>query len=325
MVVAAYRLEIDGRDVTEKWKKERRLLSVEVVDKLGVSSDACTLEIDDRPPHVAWPPAGAQLRVWLGASEVELYDLGTYTLDVPEASGPPHRLTVTGHAASFVSGPSLPMQTPRSRLWESVTLADMAETIGAAHGLTVKVATVLQGQRVGTLEQIDEAELAFLARVAEQRGGRVRVRAGQLELMPAGSLITKTTAITAMDVESWHAPLGERLKAGQVVARWHSAKSGEAGEEVVGSGEPLVVLSELYDGSDAAKAAAEAAINERDRQAARLSLSLTRLRADIGAGAPLDVSGLRSGVDGKWTASEVRHVVAGSRARTAIVCDSTQT
>jgi hypothetical protein len=321
-MVVAYRLVIDGRDVTDKWKKEQRLLSIDVIDKLGVSADSCTLEIDDREPHVAWPPAGAQLRLWLGASPAELYDLGTYTLDVPEASGPPHRLMVTGHAASFVSGSSMPMQTPRSRLWENVSLADLAETIGAEHGLTVKVALTLQGQHVGTLEQIDEGDLVFLGRAAEHVGARVRVRSGQLEVMATGSLIAKPTIITAQDIEAWHAPLGERLRAGTVVARWHSALSGKAGEEKVGGSEPVVILSEPFDGKDAARAAAQAALDDRDRRAAQLSLSLTRLRADLGAGAPLVVKGLRSEIDGAWTAIEVRHFVAGDRARTSVVAEA---
>jgi phage protein D len=83
---------------------------------------------------------------------------------------------------------------------------------------------------VGTLEQIDEADLAFQGRVAERVGARVRVRSGQLEVMATGSLVAKPTLITAKDIEAWHAPLGERLRAGTVVARWHSALKGEAGE-----------------------------------------------------------------------------------------------
>ena len=321
MVVAAYKLEVDGRDVTDKWRAERRLLSIDVTDKLGASADACSLEIDDREPHVAWPRAGAKLHLWLGASTSELFDLGTYTLDVPEASGPPHRLRVTGHAASFVASGTLPMQTARSRLWENVTLADLAETIAADHGLTAKVATRLQASQVGTIEQIDESDLAFLERLAKRLGGRVRVRSGQLQVTPSGPLIRRATRISASDIESWHAPLGERLRAGKVVARWYAPKSGKTGEVSVGKGEPTITLADIFEASDAARSAAESLLKSRERDSAQLKLSLTSLRTDIGAGAPIAVSGVRSEVDGEWATVEVRHYSAADRARTSIVAE----
>ena len=58
-----------------------------------------------------------------------LHDLGTYTLDVPEVIGPPHRLIVTGHAESFVAGRTLPMHTVRSKRWDSSSLAKLVEAI----------------------------------------------------------------------------------------------------------------------------------------------------------------------------------------------------
>jgi phage protein D len=322
VVVAAYRLEVNGRDVTETWRRERRLLSIEVSDKLGVSSDSVSLELDDRSPHIAWPPVGAELRVWLGASENELHDLGSYTLDVPEASGPPHRLRVSGHAANFVAGSSMPMHTLRSRLWQGASLSDMAETIARDHGLNCKVAEALQGASVGTVEQIDETDLTFLSRPTIDLGGRVRVRAGQLEILPAGQLISKAVALTPKDLQGWNAPLGERHRPGSVVARWNAPKSGKAGEIAMGKGEPILVLGELFDGPDAARSAAKSLLDDKNRDAAQLSLSLTGLRTDIGAGQPLSVSGLRSEIDGTWTAVEVAHRADAGAARTAITAQT---
>jgi phage protein D len=318
VVVAAYRIEVNGRDVTDKWQRERRLLSVEITDKLGVSADSCSLELDDRPPHVAWPPAGATLRIWLGPSSNELRDLGTYTLDVPEASGPPHRLQVIGHAASFISGDTMPMHTQRSRVWQDVSFADLAEAIAAEHGLNVKVASSLQGLSVGVVEQIDEADLEFLGRLAARFDARARVRTGQLEIMPAGPLTQAAVRLSPSQLEGWFAPLGERLKPGRVVARWNAPTSGKAGEVTAGEEAPTLVLSELFDGPDSAKKAALAAFDARDRNAAQIALALATLRTDIGAGAMLEMEGIRGELDGLWTAVEVVHRAGGTAARTAI-------
>jgi phage protein D len=204
-------------------------------------------------------------------------------------------------------------------LWENMSLADVAKTIAQEHGLNVKVASALQGKVIGTLEQIDETDLAFLARLATNLGGAMRVRAGQLEVMPTGSLAATPVQLDARDIESWYAPLGERLKAGRVVARWHAPKSGRAGEEAGGTAEPTVVLWNVFESKDAAKSAAETSLKARERESAQLSLALAALRTDIGTGAPLSVSGLRKEIDGPWTAVEVVHRASSGTARTSVV------
>jgi phage protein D len=265
---------------------------------------------------------GAKHRVWLGASESELQDLGSYTLDLPEASGAPHRLRVSGHAAKFVTGASMPMQTHRSRLWKGASLSDMAETRGP------RSQPELRGRRAATKARAwgpwsrstRPTWLSFRV-LATDLGGRVRVRAGQLEILPAGQLISKAVTLTPKDLEGWNAPLGERLKPGTVIARWNAPNSGKVGEIAAGKGEPVLVLGELFGGPDAARRAAKALLDDKNRDAAQLALLLTALRTDIGAGQPLSVSGPRREIDGSWVASEVRHHAGGGTAKTAITAE----
>ena len=60
-----YKVEIDGKDITPTLLRERRLLEIEVEDREGAAADALRMLIDDRDPHVEWPPDGARARVWL--------------------------------------------------------------------------------------------------------------------------------------------------------------------------------------------------------------------------------------------------------------------
>lgn len=324
----AYRIMVNLRDVTEAWKRERRLIEISVEDREGSASDSCELVLDDRPPHIAWPPEGASVRLWLGNSVADLTDLGLFTLDAPTASCPPHRLNVRGHAASFVagSGSSLPMHTERSRLWQVATLGTMVTTIARDHGLLPRIQPALAAELVGNVEQIGESDLAFLERIVKQYGARVRVKGsstspkGALEVVGAGSQLPQVV-LTPTDVERWSAPLGARFKPGSVTAYWHNPKTGLSGVRTVGSGEPRVVITDPYETAAQAKSAAKSKLEDGERESAQLSLDLTTLNVSIASGAEIALSGFRSEIDTVWNVVQVRHRASASSARTSIVAE----
>lgn len=327
LVAAAYRIEIDGIDVTDTWRRGRRLLEISVEDREGEASDACTLVLDDRTPHVAWPPEGASLRLWLGATEPSLVDLGTYTLDAPHASSPPDRLRVTGHAASYVaSGAAMPMQTERTRAWSAVTLGDIAGTIARDHGLVSRVESAVGSELVGSVEQIGESDLVFLARVAKRFGARVRVKgaagskAGALEVVGAGPSLPMVE-ITPAIVEQWSLPLGVRLRPGTVTATWHHPMTGASGAAKAGSGDPLLVLTEVFDSASAAQSACKSRLNDGARDAKQLAVSLVRLSTSIASGTKIHMRGFRSEVDGTWNVVEVTHRADGQSPRTTFTAE----
>ncbi len=321
----AYRVEIDGRDMTDTWAKERRLLEITVVDDEGNSSDSVSFTFDDREPHIAWPPEGAVARVWLGNTEDELVDLGVFCLDAPTASSPPERLTVRGHAAQFVStGPSMPMNTERFRVWTATTLGAMARTIASDHGLIARVQSELQGFALDSVEQLDETDLAFLKRIVAQTGGRVRIKgsssgSGALEVVGAGSQLPQVV-LSRKDIEQWSMPLGGRAKAGKAIAAWFNPKTGGSGIKEAGSGEPVVRLTEIFGTASEAASAAKSLVKDKDRESAQLSLTLTTLNTSIASGTEIAISGVRSEVDTTWNVVRVEHR-ANTQPRTSIVAE----
>lgn len=321
----AYMILINNVDVTAKWILERRLLSIEVEDREGEVSDACSLVLDDRAPHIEWPPEGASLRLFLGNGPADMTDMGTYTLDAPEASSPPDRLAVKGHAANFIaSGTGVPMQSHRSRVWPLSTLGVMTATIAKEHGLVPRIQPLIASESVGNVEQIDESDLAFLSRIAKGFGARVRVKggllSGNLEVVGAGSVLP-SAVLTPSDVEQWSAPLGSRLKPGSVVATWHNNVTGLSGSKKAGNAEPRMVLTEVFDTPAACLSAVKSRLKDGDRQSAQISISLATLNTGISAGAEISMSGFRSEIDTVWNVVEVRHRVDSSRARTTLTAE----
>lgn len=321
MVTAAYRIQIDGRDITAKLRSERRLIALMVTDKAGEAADSCSLELDDRPPHVEWPPEGATIQIWMGAVDADLTDLGQFTLDAPQASCPPDRLSVTGHSANYLqSGSGMPLHTERFRLWNSVSIGDMAATIARDHGLVAAVQGPVSAQVVGTIEQIGESDVRFLQRIVKDFGARVSVKSGRLEITKAGPILPQVV-LTPRDVEQWSAPLGNRKKPGTVVTRWMNPKTGNGGTKTAGKDEPRLVLTELFEDASSAASAAKSALKDGERAAAQISLTLTSLRPEIAAGAEVSLQGFRSEIDTLWTVVEARHKADGYRARTELTAE----
>ena len=322
----AYKIVINGRDLTPLWVAEKRLLGIEVEDREGEASDAATLTLDDRAPHIAWPPEGAQLRLWLGNSTTDMVDMGSYTLDAPEASSPPDLLIVKGHAANYITaGQGMPMQSHRSRAWSIVSLSDMANTIALEHGLIARVQATLAGELVDAVEQVDESNLAFLSRIAKRFDGRVRIKGasaagGVLEVVGAGAQLPQVV-LTRADVADWSAPLGTRIKPGTVVASWHNPKSGASGVKHAGDKDPRLVLAEVFDSASAAASACKSRMKDKTRHAAQLNLTLVRLDTTIASGTAIALSGFRSEIDSVWNVVQVTHRATARSARTSITAE----
>lgn len=327
MGIVGYRVEVNGSDMTGLWRHEKRLKSIETVDQEGEASDSCEFVFDDRPPHVEWPPVGANLRLWLGPSDNDLTEIGTYTIDAPKASCPPDELTITGHAATFVPGAlATPMQAHRSRTWSAISIGDLVETIARDHGLLPRIQLSLAGEVLDPMEQIEESDLAFLKRVLGEYEARVRVkpasghRAGALEVVGAGSQLPQVV-LTRKDVERWDAPLGERVKPGTVLAQWYVPKTGATGYEKAGDADPVEVLKHKYTSPKRALKAAKARLKDTKRKSGQLSVELTELRTNIFAGTAIAMTGFRSEIDTIWNVVEVKHSVTAEKARTSLVAE----
>lgn len=314
-------------DRTALWERERRVLSIDVDDREGEISDSCTIELDDRAPHIAWPPEGTRLNLWLGASQDELVDMGTYSLDAPHAHFPPHRLTVRGHAATFVAkGDVLPVHEQRMRAWTAISLGDMLNTIAQDHGLLPRIQPALSGILLDPCRQTLEDDLSFLKRIAARYDAKVRIKGakghpgGALEIVGGGPQLPQVV-LTPRDVESGSVPFGSKLKAGSVTAFWHNPKTGASGSKTAGHAKPHLYSNETFETAASAASHARSRLKETERHHAELSIGLTRLDTSIASGTPVALSGFRPEIDGIWNVTQARHRADSSRARTSLVAE----
>lgn len=123
---------------------------------------------------------------------------GSFTVDEIEHRGAPDTLTIRGRSADFRGT----LNSRREQSWHDTTLGVIVDTIAQRNKLTASVAETLKAIAVPHIDQSQESDAAFLARLAERNGASVSVKYGKLLFLKAGSAVTASgRAIPQMTVE----------------------------------------------------------------------------------------------------------------------------
>lgn len=195
-IAPAFMLTLDGADITQNFSD--RLIGLTMTDNRGFEADQLDIELDDADGLVELPPRGASLTLWLGWQGSALLNKGSFTVDEIEHRGAPDTLTIRGRSADFRGT----LNSRREQSWHDTTLGVIVETIAQRNQLTASVADSLKAIPVPHIDQSQESDAAFLARLAERNGASVSVKYGKLLFLRAGSGMTASgKAIPQMTVE----------------------------------------------------------------------------------------------------------------------------
>ncbi|QMM53122.1 phage late control D family protein [Enterobacter sp. RHB15-C17] len=195
-IAPAFMLKLDNEDITQDFSD--RLISLTMTDNRGFEADQLDIELDDTDGQIAMPPRGATLTLWLGWQDSALIKKGTFTVDEIEHRGAPDTLTIRGRSADFRGT----LNSRREQSWHDTSLGVILETIAQRNKLTASVADPLKAIPVPHIDQTQESDAAFLARLAERNGASVSVKYGKLLFLKAGSAMTASgKPIPQMTVE----------------------------------------------------------------------------------------------------------------------------
>jgi uncharacterized protein len=312
----AFRLEADGRDVTDSIRD--RLLSLRIDDEAETRSDRLSLTLDDRPrldgAVADLPTPDTMLSVWLGYRESGAVDMGRYRVDEITYSGPPATLEVKATAAALGQD----IRAARSRSWHRQKLGELARAIAADHGLEARVEATLDAIPLPHLDQTTEGDIAFLGRVAGRYDAVARPLGSVLAVVRRGVAATAsgrtlpTVTLTPAEVTRWSYTYAARREAGAagdkrggVRAWWWDIAAGESRK--IEQGEPPYEdIRRLHDSEADARASIVAHANSAARSNAELSIDLPG-RSDIQTEAPLVLSGWRPLIPDRWRITRVTH------------------
>lgn len=311
----AFMVTANGRDISGTLTP--RLKEISLTDETGFQSDTVEIILADHDPldHVAIPPTGAELEVWLGYTETGLQRMGLYIADEIELQGWPGEMVIRGRATPYETskGGKSDLQTQKTRSWaKDTTLGAMVSKIAKEHGLEAATAKSLAGIALPHFDQTEESDISFLARVVRKYDGAVKPGGGKLVVAKRGESKSTsgedmpTVVLAATDCSRWSMNISTRDSEGTVVAFYHDRGAAKRQEVSVGSGDPVRRLRHNFPDKASAEKAAQAELDKRDRRKNKLSLTMPGDPL-LAAEARLQLEGFRPGVLTEWLITRVQH------------------
>jgi len=321
-----FSISADGNDLTAAIRD--RLLRLTIADQSGNTSDSVKIVLDDRDHAIRLPRTGAELAISLGYKENGLIDMGKWTVDEIELSGPPDTLIISAKAANTStrntkSGKADTLRSVKTRAWDNIAIADICKTIANEHGYTPRIADKYAtgsppaiGAPVTHLDQREESDLNFLTRLAKDYGAVCKPVRDYLLFVEKGTPVSATgrvldsISLTPKDMTSWRATLADRGKYVAAIAHYHDHATAKRIPVRAGkpSGVPVTSVTGTFADEQSARAAATARLASLNRGATTLSLTMPG-NALIASGSPLALIGFRDGSNGTYHATSVTHTL----------------
>ena len=309
-----FKILANQTDITQSI--QQRLISIRITDESGIKGDTLDIQLDDEPP-IEWPRHGAELEVFVGFNKITndlnnnagLVRQGLYIVDEIAHSGPPNTLTLRGKASNLKQS----LKQPKTRSWDGMTLGDLVNAIAQEHRMSAKVGETLKDQAIPHVDQTDESDLHLLTRLAREVGAVVKPVAGFLVMVPQGEAKSVTgqslpmITTTADQIKQHHVTQTEVSQYDAVTTYWHDTQT--AKREAVQIGEGRVFMSRhTYVDEATATNAAKAKLHQFKRSSLQLSLTLIG-NPNLMAEGKINVTGLRSPINGSWVIERVVHQI----------------
>lgn len=337
-----YKVVIDGADITHKIKP--RLMSLTVTDNRGFEADQVELQLDDSDGLLTMPRRGASMRVWLGWKGTPLIDKGSFTVDELEHAGAPDTLTITGRSVDFRES----LNVKKERSFHGKKLSEIIDTVAKNHGLFSVMSASLKDEVIDHIDQTNESDAAFLARLAKEYDTIPTVKDGRLLFVRAGLALTASgkpmppMVITRKSGDHHRFAVADRDAYTGVVAYWHDKKAAEKkvvklkrrrkkkttttsttttdtsipaavvkeNELLIGSDSNVKTLRYIYANQKNAERAAKAHWQRLQRGVAEFSITLAEGRPELITELPITVRGYKPQIDeASWLSTKVIHKI----------------
>lgn len=318
----AVRCTVDGRDITGLL--EQRLVEAVLVDGTGIEDDGLTVTVDNRGDVIARPRKGARVEFSGGYLETGIRRFGTFFLEDVEKTGPNRKLTIIARAGA----PGDTFKEKKYRSFVDKTVGEIIGEIAKDHKLTAAVASELASIKIPARLQIAESDMHLLTSLGMRLGAVATPKDGHLVFARKGKGMSVTGgALSAVRIgmddlygEDAYLLRGtSRPKYGTIRAFWHDRdKAHRRKVEDEASEGRLLVLPDVFNSEDEAKAAIDGARNNHERAEEVLTVSIHG-RIEAQAEADLFVSGIDRDANGKWSIEVAEHIWSGSEIYQTII------
>lgn len=329
-MIPDFQITGEAGDLTANYRP--RLLSIRVTDNSAEQADSVTIELADPDGKLTIPYQGHKLQVSLGYKG-NLVPMGTFIVDQVELSGHPDRVTINGKSAPFTTADGFkPIQTRKTRSFDDITLADLAEKIAGDAGLSSAVDPAFSSVSFDHIDQTAESDANLLTRLCRECGAVFKCSDGKLIVAQRGKA-TSVTGLSMPDLviyksesSSYTATLGKRTKAKKVTTKYHDVEAGETkyvedDDEEESDGADEYEHPMAFSDEESAKTAAASLKDQLARGAETVSATIVG-RPDISAEGNVTFSGFNERMNGSWILKSVEHSLSKSGYTTTVQAEN---
>ncbi|SOE50884.1 contractile injection system protein, VgrG/Pvc8 family [Orrella dioscoreae] len=319
--IPAYRVTLDGRDITGNIKP--RLISLSITEARGEEADQLDIDIDDHDGAMELPARGVVLRVALGWKGQALVDKGTFTVDEVQYQYSPGRITLRARSADLTS----PLRTRNERSFHGKAIGHIVATVAKDHGLQPVVGRAFANEKIAHIDQTNESDVAFLNRIGKRYDAVATVKDGRLLFLPVARGETASGQDTPLTVIALHANAGDNARFQMadrnsytgVSAQWQGKGETKRRTVVLGAKGRAKRLKSLYGSEKDAMDAARAEWERIQRGAATFDMELVFGRPDLSPQGRLQVPDLKKPLDGYvWLIKRLVHKLGDNGLTTSI-------
>lgn len=197
------RLTFEGADITADINKY--LLSLTYTDNEEDKTDDLQLSLDDREGvwlgnwlNTPSTEKGAEISAvivqknWESDEKDRVLDCGIFEVDTIDGSGPPAKVTIKAGSIPYTSTVRTQKKT---KAWEQIDLAAIANEIAGANGLTCMFESAFNPFYTRK-EQMQESDITFLQRLCKNAGISLKVTARMIVLFDAAAYEQKDAVRT---------------------------------------------------------------------------------------------------------------------------------
>ena len=263
---------MSGLDIIERIAG--RLIRCSFTDERSKMVDQCVIELDNNDGLLKVPKPDADLQLGL-PYQGGFVDMGVYKVDTVELAGPPDIISIQARSADISDS----LKQKREHSFEDTTLSAILNTVAGRNKLTARTATEIGAISIDHLDQTNESDLSFIARLGDLYDAVSSIKSGNLIFMPAGKAKTATGAaldaitITKKQCEGYRFT-SQKIAYTGVQAFWNDAAYGKRTTELVGSDTNPFVIRGSFRSIDQAKNAAKAKWAALQREDVMIELEL---------------------------------------------------
>jgi uncharacterized protein len=327
-----YQVIVAGQDVTSRF--DPLLIEISVSDKVGATSDTCSIELADVDGSIMLPEKGAEILVSMGTDD-GLGEVFRGTVDEVRCGGSKkggRQLTISGKGIDTTKK----VKEPRQKHKDNAKFGEVAKEWGTAAGVQISVHESLASIQRDYWDMRGESFINWGRRIADDIGASFKVSGDRGAFVPAneGSTASGQEAPTIRaaweeNLMTWDiAPVVGRPQFKKAAVRYYDTKEGKWKQEDVEITADGVTAEQTVRFSDSTKdqatTKAKSEKGKSERKGAEGSVSILG-NPSAKAGGKCIVSGVRPGVDGTYRIKTATHKLSkGSGYSTSLDLDQPQ-